>query len=42
MKEQNVVSKWYVGLTVLLVIIGIIMLVWPNLTMDLLGIMVGI
>ena len=42
MKEQNVVSKWYVGLMVLLVISGIIMLVWPNLTMDLLGIMIGI
>jgi len=42
MKEQNLVSKWYIGLTVLLVIIGVIMLVWPNLTMDLLGIMIGI
>ena len=42
MKDNNSVSKWFVGLSVLLVVVGVVMLVWPNLTMDLLGIMIGI
>jgi len=42
MKEYNNVSKWFVGLSVLLVVVGIVMVVWPNLTIDLLGAMTGI
>ena len=42
MKEYNNVSKWFVGLSVLLVVVGIVMVVWPNLTIDLLGVMAGI
>lgn len=42
MKEYNNVSKWFVGLSVLLVVVGIVMVVWPNLTIDLLGVMTSI
>lgn len=42
MKEQNGVSKWYIGAAVLLAVVGVVMLVWPHLTMELLGIMIGI
>ena len=42
MGEQNRVSKWFVGMAVLLVVVGVVMIVWPNLTMELLGTMIGI
>ena len=42
MKEYSGVSKWYIILCVLFVITGIVMLVWPHLTLDLLGLVLGV
>lgn len=42
MKEYSGVSKWYIILCVLFVITGIVMLIWPHLTLDLLGLVLGV
>lgn len=36
------VSKWYVVLSVLYIVVGVIMLLWPNITVDILGIVLGV
>ncbi len=42
MKEYSGVSKWYIILCVLFVITGVVMLIWPHLTLDLLGLVLGV
>jgi len=41
MKEYKAVSKWLIILSVLLVATGLVMLIWPNLTISLLGNVLG-
>ena len=36
------VSKWYVVLSVLYVLLGVIMLFWPHVTVDILGVVLGV
>ncbi len=36
------VSKWFIVISVLYVVLGIVMLFWPNITVDMLGIVLGI
>ena len=36
------VSKWYVILSVLYVLLGVIMLFWPHVTVDILGVVLGV
>ncbi len=42
MDENRSVSKWLVTLSVFYVVSGIVMLIWPHLTIDLLGKAIGI
>ena len=36
------VSKWYIVISVLYILVGVIMLVWPKITMDMVGIVLGV
>lgn len=42
MKEYSGASKWYLVLCVLFTVTGFIMLIWPHLTLSLLGLVLGI